>query len=194
MKQSLKKYISKLFTSYLIFTLIDLQLCCLIPGTTSGVYASNQPTCTDRLDQAEEFYYDGEFDKTIEIVNKCLNEQTLSKDEQVRSYTILAKTYLAKGNRQRTKEHVSIILRLDPTYQPTIEQETPKYVNLVAEVRQEQEPLVVTEDSTGISSWILIGAGSVAAVALIAIVASSRGDDAGAEKATLPKPPDFPEQ
>lgn len=192
MKQINIYYTSKLIAGYLIFTLFYLQMFCLISGMSSEVYGANQPTCADRLDQAEEFYYDGEFDKTIEIVNKCLQDQSLSKIEQIRSYTILARTYLAKGNNQRTKENVQIILRLEPTYQPTIEQETPKYVNLVAEVKREQEQLAVAEDSTGISSWVWIGAGSVAAVAIIAIVASGN-EDASAQEATLPKPPDFPE-
>ena len=193
MDKAIKMNTSKGITSYLIFTLLYLQFWCLIPGSPSDLYGVNQSTCTDRLDKAEEYYYDGEFDQTIEIVNKCLQEPSLSKEEQLRSYTILARTYLAKENIQRAKENLRIILRLDPTYQPTIEQETPKYLNLLAEVRQEQEQLAVIEDSTGISSWILIGAGSVAAVALIAIVASSSGNNAGAEKATLPEPPDFPE-
>jgi hypothetical protein len=82
---------------------------------------------------------------------------------------------------------------LEPTYRPTIEQETPNYVNLVAEVRKEEDQLAAAEAGAGISSWLLIGAGSAAAVAIIAIVASSGSDDKGTQDTSLPKPPDFPE-
>ena len=193
MTQSINNKTPKLITIYLILAFFYLQLCCFIPGVASDLCASEQSTCSERLDQAEEYYYDGEFDKTIEIVNKCLQKQSLSKNEQVRSYSILAKTYLAKENIKRTKENVRLILRLEPTYQPTIEQETPKYVNLVAEIRKEQEQLAAAESGTGISSWLLIGAGGVAAVAIIAIVASGSGDEQGVQNTSLPKPPDFPE-
>jgi hypothetical protein len=179
---------------YLILAFFYLQIFCLIPNNKSGLLASDQSTtCADRLDEAEEIYYDGEFDKTIKIVNQCLLQESLPKEEQVRSYTILARTYLAKEDSIKTKENMRIILKIEPSYQPTIEQETPTFVNLVAEVRKEQEQMAVAETSSGISSWLLIGAGSAAAVAIIAIVASGGSDDNGAQNTSLPKPPDFPE-
>jgi hypothetical protein len=170
------------------------QVFCLIPDNRSGLFASDQPTsCEDRLDEAEEFYYDGEFDKTIKIVNQCLLQESLPKEEEVRSYTILARTYLAKEDTIRTKDNIRIILKLEPSYQPTIEQETPKYVDLVADVRKEEDQLAAAEAGTGISSWLLISAGSVAAVAIIAIVASGGSDEEETQNTSLPNPPDFPE-
>jgi hypothetical protein len=158
-----------------------------------GLIASDKTNCSESLDQAEELYYDGEFDQTIEIVNQCLQKVSLIKDDQIRSYTILARTYLAKQDTILTKDNIRIILKIDPTYQPTIEQETPKYVNLVAEVRAEQDQLTAAEAGTGISSWLLIGAGSAAAIAIIAIVASGGSDEKEIQNTSLPKPPDFPE-
>lgn len=182
-----------IMTIYLILAFFHLQVIFLIPQGNSGLYASDQSGCSERLDQAEEFYYDGDFDKTIEIVNQCLQEQSISNNDRTRAHTLLARTYLAKENIQTAKENVRIILKLEPEYQPTIEQETPKFVNLVTEVRKEQEQLAATEAASGISSWLLIGAGSVAAVAIIAIVASGSGDEKGTQNTSLPKPPDFPE-
>ena len=194
MIRSINKNMPRIVSLYLILAFFYFQVFCLIPDNRSDLLASDQPTtCADRLDEAEEFYYDGEFDKTIKIVNQCLLQESLPKEEQVRSYTILARTYLAKVDTIRTKDNIRIILKLEPTYQPTIEQETPKYVSLVEKVRKEQEQLAVIESSTGISSWLLIGAGSVAAVAIIAIVASGGSDDKGTQDTSLPKPPDFPE-
>jgi len=182
-----------IMTICLILAFFHLQVLFLIPQGNSGLYASDQSSCSDRLDMAEEFYYDGDFDKTIEIANKCLQEESISNNDRTRAFTILARTYLAKDDILTAKKSVRIILKLEPEYQPTIEQETPKFVNLVAEVRKEEERFAAAEAGTGISSWLLIGAGSVAAVALIAIVASGGGDEEGIQKATLPKPPDFPE-
>jgi len=184
----------RIITLYLILAFIYLQIFCFIPDKRSGLFASDQPTtCAERLDEAEEFYYDGEFDKTIKIVNQCLLQESLPKKEQVRSYTILARTYLAKEDTIKTKDNIRIILKLEPTYQPTIEQETPGYVNLVTSVRKEEDQLAAAEVGTGISSWLLIGAGSAAAVAIIAILASGGSDDSESQNTSLPKPPDFPD-
>ena len=193
MIRSVNKNTPNIMTIYLILAFFHLQVIFLIPQGNSGLYASDQSGCSERLDQAEEFYYDGDFDKTIEIVNQCLQEQSISNNDRTRAHTLLARTYLAKENIQTAKENVRIILKLEPEYQPTIEQETPKFVNLVTEVRKEQEQLAAAETASGISSWLLIGAGSIAAVAIIAIVASGSGDEAGVQKTALPKPPNFPE-
>jgi tetratricopeptide (TPR) repeat protein len=177
----------------LLVAFFYLQIFGLMPGQCNALYAVVQFDCSDRLDQAEEHYYDGQFDEAIIIVNQCLQDKTIALKEQIRSYTILARIYLAKDDIEKTKQNVRIILRLEPAYQPTIEQETPKYINLVTEVRKEQEQLAVAETSTGISSWLLIGAGSVAAVAIIAIAVSGGSDEKGTQDTSLPKPPDFPE-
>jgi len=186
--------VPKIVPLYLALAFFYLQVFCLIPDIRSDLLASEQPTtCADRLDEAEEFYYDGEFDKTIQIINQCLQQNTLPRNEQVRSYTILARTYLAKEDTIKTKDNIRIILKLDPSYQPTIEQETPKYINLVAGVRKEQDQLAAAATGIAMSPWLWIGAGSAAAVAIIAIVASGGGDNNEPENTSLPKPPDFPE-
>ncbi len=193
MIRSFNKNSPNIITIYLILAFFHLQVIFLTPQGNSALYASDQSGCSERLDQAEEYYYDGDFDKTIEIVNQCLQEQSISNNDRTRAHTILARTYLTKEDIRTAKENVRIILTLEPEYQPTIEQETPKFVNLVAEVRKEQDQLAATEAASGISSWFLIGAGSVAAVAIIAIVASGSGDKAVVQKTALPKPPNFPE-
>ena len=111
----------------------------------------------------------------------------------MRSHTILARTYLAQMDTNSSKENIRIILQLNPTYRPTIEQETPAFVNLVTQVKNEENRTALAETSTGISSWLLIGVGSAAAIAIIAIVASGSGEKKGNQETSLPKPPDFPE-
>ncbi len=193
MIRSFNKNTPNSMTIYLVLAFFHLQVIFLNPQGNSALYASDQSGCRDRLDQAEEFYYDGDFNKSIEIINQCLQEQSISNNDRNRAYTILVRIYLAKEDIQTAKENVRKILKLEPEYQPTIEQETPKFVNFVAEVKKEQEQLAATEAASGISSWLLIGAGGVAAVAIIAIVASGSGDEQGTQNTSLPKPPDFPE-
>jgi len=194
MMQILNKNTSKILTIYLILAFSYLQIFCLTSDNRYCLYASEQSTtCTERLDQAEEYYYDGEFDRAIEVVNQCLLKESLPRNEQIRSYTILARTYLAKEDTIHTNENIQLILKLDPSYQPTIEQETPTYVNLVAEIQKEQEQLATTETSAGISSWLLIGGGGLAALAIIAIATSGGSNEKGDQNTPLPKPPDFPE-
>jgi hypothetical protein len=171
---------------YLIPAFLLLQM--IYPASLL-IAADDQLSCEKNLTQAEESYYNGEFDKTIAYVRECLNDPELSEELTIRAYTILARTYLAKNDSTMAKENVNKILEADPTYQPTIEQETPRYVNLVDDVRTERAAL---QTDSAISSWVWIGAGSAAAVAIIAIIASS-GDDHGTTAAQpLPKPPDFP--
>lgn len=194
MLRILNNKIPRTASLYLIVAFLNLQIYCLIPAAEAGLRAGEQPSnCSEQLEEAEEMYYDGEFDKAIQMVNQCLAQSSLPKEEQVRSYTILARTYLAKEDTLLTKENIRIILKLAPDYQPTIEQETPRYVNLVAEVRKEQTQSVVAESDSGIPSWLWIGAGSAAAVAIIAIVASGGSDENGNQDTSLPEPPDFPD-
>ena len=183
----------RLLISHLILSFLFLQVYTLVAVDKNALIASDETSCSEKLDQAEEHYYEGEFEITIKIVNQCLQQQTLSNEDQIRSYKILARTYLAKDDTVLARNNIRIILKLNPAYQPTIEQETPKYVNFVAKVKNEQDQLNISEAGTGISSWILIGAGSAAAVAIIAIVASGGSDDKETQETSLPKPPDFPE-
>jgi hypothetical protein len=191
-----KKVKRRIITLSLISSLLYLQLFCTIAAGSSMLFASDQLATGDRLDQAEENYYNGEFDKAIELVNQCLNEKSLSIAHRLRAHKILARTFLAKDDLKSTKQNIKLILSLEPSYQPTIEQETPRYVNLVAEMQAEQAQLVVNQKESGLNQWLLIGAGSAAAVALIVLVASG-GGDGGANNDNknnpLSQPPAFPE-
>jgi hypothetical protein len=194
MTKQIKNSLIKILNSYLIVTVLSLQVFSMIPGDKFVLLADDQNSCAEKLEKAEEHYYDGEFDQTLQLVNQCLQNQSLPKVEQIRSYTILAKTYLAKNDTVRTKDNVRIILKLDPNYQPTIEEETPRYVALVESVKKEEKHTLLAEESSGISPWWYIGAGGVAAVAIIALVASwNSGSDNQKTDTSLPDPPDFPE-
>jgi hypothetical protein len=93
------------------------------------------------------------------------------------------------------KENILKILEIESSYQPTIEQETPRYVNLVTEIRKERAQLAASAVETGISTWLLIGAGGVAAAAIIALVTTGgddNGNTTGGQPKPLSEPPPFP--
>jgi hypothetical protein len=184
----------RMVVTYLILAFLNMQVFGNWVGNNSFLFADN-PSCVKKLDLAEENYYDDNFEDAIDLVNQCLQEPSLTESIRLRAYKILARTYLAMDNIQLAKENILKILVLESSYQPTIEQETPGYVNLVTEIRKERAQLAASAVETGISTWLLIGAGSVAAVAIIALVATG-GDDNGNNTSGQPRPlsepPPFP--
>jgi hypothetical protein len=154
-----------------------------------NLQAADQTFCANHIKVAEESYYAGDFDRATEFVHLCLREPGISDDYQIKAYTILTRIALAQDDLPKARTYIEIILKIDPKYEPTIEQETPKYVNLVAEIRTALSD--DTTDKGGFNKWILVGAGSVATTAIILLVAAKSGEeDKGTED--LPEPPAFP--
>ncbi len=90
-----------------------------------------------RLDQAEESYYNGDLDQAILLARQCSEDKNVSNDIRVRSYKILARSFLIKEDMNSAKNTVLLILRINPEYQATIEEESPRFVKLVNETRVE---------------------------------------------------------
>lgn len=190
MIRKLNKY-SKILGSYLIPALFFIQTYCLSPNT---IYASDQLTCGDRLNQAEESYYNGDFNTAIDLINQCLQVNTISNDNRIQGYKLLAKIYQSQKENDKAKANIYQILLLDPDYQPTIEEERPSFVELVNKARTEFQTTAIAEADSGISKWVWIGAGGAAAVAIIAIITSGSGSSNNqTQPQSLPGPPDFPE-
>jgi hypothetical protein len=194
------KNITDRILSILLSALLLLQV--YYPDRTMGAGGTHpdQLSCTQQLNQAEELYFNGEFDRVIGLVRECLQSSPTDETIMIRAYKILARTYLSRGDMISAEENIKLILKIDPSYQPTIEEETPKYVNLVVEIRNKIDPVktVVTKattDSTGISPWVWIGAGGAALVALMAIIASGNGTHTGdvPDQSALPEPPGYPQ-
>lgn len=188
----MEKAKSSLLIYNLIIALISAQLFGpVIEGSVIFGSELKDQTCSEVLVTAEKLYYNGQFDLAIETVKKCLREQTLPKPDRIKAYTILARAFFAKDQKEAAIQIVMKILELQPGYQPTIEQDTPQYVNLVAEVRHGQTQKVTAAESGG-NKWIWIGAGG--AVLVAAAVYLLNRDDGGSQDEPLPGPPDFPDQ
>ena len=100
--------------------------------------------------------------------------------ERQRAYLILCKVSLALQKPEMAKKYLMKILELDPTYQPTIEEETPQFVNFVAQVRKEYIRPVKKTDRKGLLKWMAVGAGAIITVTVVAVMAS--GTDKPEEK------------
>ncbi|GEM_PF-2029349 len=163
-----------------------------------SVFAQDTQTCVSQLNQAEDDYYNGAFDASIRIIKECLKKATLKKEERIKAYTILARIFMAKNKKEGAKKIIRKILNLDPGYRPTIEQERPAYVNLVAE---ERKTLRVTAAASNKKKavahknnkkWYWYSAGGAAGIAIIAIIAGGQSKHKPGNNSTLPQPPGFP--
>ena len=184
--------------SLLLSALLMGYLCAadLVKGAAGS--ASDEPATACALDQAEEFYFNGEFDQAITIIEDCLSKNSPDQSVLIRAYTLLVRIHLIRGNLIAAEEKINFILNLDPSYAPSIEEETPKFVSLVAEVREKTAEKGrasgrVQADSSGISPWIWIGTGG-AVLAILALISSDNGGTPipPVKDQTLPAPPAFP--
>jgi hypothetical protein len=165
-----------------------------LSGLTGVGYLFAQETgqTSDLLDVAEEKYFNGDFDQAIDLANQVLNSTGISSTDQQRAYIIFAKIYLALEQTDSAKNYVLKILDLDPLYQPTIEQETPQFVNFVAQVRRDTGGTVKKKKKNNILMWVATGAGAVITVAVLTVMASGTSSEEKETDNTLPEPPAFP--
>lgn len=164
-----------------------------------SVLMANDQTCSEKLNKAEEYYYDDALDEAQALVLDCLNNFTLEKKERIRAYTILVRISLARENKDAAKKILLKIFTLDPTYQPTTEQETPRYVNVASEAKQEFIAQSKTTESQKQSSekantlWLWMGAGVAVVVTTIVLVVSGSAGENPDQLQSLSNPPPFPQ-
>ena len=152
---------------------------------------AQQSDCSKVLDQAQNLYYEGKFDESMNLVQSCMASEKLTKEENRHAYKIMSQVELARGNQEKAKENIRLLLQVDPGYKPTIEQETPTYVQLVESIRSElvveENKVVVKKESGGISKWWYYSAGAV--VAGTAIILLNNDDGKKKDKPLATPPP-----
>lgn len=176
----------------LLFTAIAIHWGNSCQPWPSMLHADTPPPDSLRLDKAESFYYNGEFDRAISSANQCLVSQEITAADRFRTHQILVRSYLAQGDTVRARENARIILLIEPDYYPTIEQETPRYVSLFTEVRQEHPGKPESTGKAGLNKWIWIGAGGATAAAILVVVVSGGNGNHKENGQPLPEPPPFP--
>jgi len=186
-------------STLLLSVIFALQVCCPQATPAAVNNPADQPGCVQQLQEAEEFYYNGEFDKALIKIEECLAGKPTDKPLLIRAYTIITRIYLVREDQSSAEKYLSLILDQNPDYSPTIEEETPKYVNMVQMVRskraeKQQIPPVAEADSSGISPWVWIGAGGLGLITIIAIVSSNNGTVTdNPQSQPLPEPPGYPQ-
>ena len=153
---------------------------------------AQQSDCSKVLDQAQNLYYEGKFDESMNLIQSCLASEKLTKEESRQAYKIMSQVELARGNQEKAKDNIRLLLQVDPDYQPTIEQETPTYVQLVESVKSEivvdKDNVTVKKESGGISKWWYYSAGAVVAGTTYFLLSGS-GDDKKKDKPLATPPP-----
>lgn len=183
----------KFLTLSLIVSFLFMNLITPIYVVDGELFAqqSGESDCDKILNQAQNLYYEGRFDESVNLIKSCLTSKELTNNERQRAYKIFSQVELARGNKTEATKIISQILKMDSAYQPTIEQETPTYVQLVDSVRSEMttvtkvEPIIV--ESKGISKWWYYSAGAVVVGSTLLLL----GDDDKKKDKPLDTPPEW---
>ena len=152
---------------------------------------SDESDCSIILKQAQNMYYEGRFDESVNLIKSCLTSKELTNDERRQAYKIFSQVELARDNKDEAIKIISQILKMDSTYQPTIEQETPTYVQLVDSVRSEMtteikvKPAII--ENKGISKWWYYSAGAVVVGSTLLLL----GNDDEKKNEPLKLPPNW---
>lgn len=165
--------------------IIGVIVFAFILPTLSPIVAQTQGACDEKIKQAEQKFYDGLFDDAVALLNSCLKESSITKQERARAHELLAKVYLGKDYQEQAESAIRKLLELVPSYAPNPDKDTPTYVALVEKVRSEQpkEGEQLAEQSPKedgkpwyTNTWVLIGAG-VVVVGVVAILLLTKKDD-----------------
>jgi len=151
---------------------------------------SNQ--ISNLLALSEENYYSGNFSQAIELANQVLNDSRATDIQKQQAFIILTKISLALEKPDMAEKYLVKVLEIDPSYQPTIEEETPQFVNFVAQVRSEYTKPPRKNNKKGLMKWMAVGAGAIITVAVVAVMASGTTPEEEKPDNTLPEPPAFP--
>lgn len=154
----------------------------LLPSL-SPIIAQTQGDCDEKIKQAEQKFYDGLFDDAISILNNCLKEADISKQDRARAHELLAKVYLGKDYQEQAENAIRKLLDLVPTYTPNPDKDTPTYVALVEKIRSQQpaEPQPVDEQKKDKAwyenTWVIVGAGVAVVGAVVAVILLTKKED-----------------
>jgi tetratricopeptide (TPR) repeat protein len=144
------------------------------------------------LNSAEENYHSGNFNQAIELANQALEDPSASEMDKQRAYIILSKVSLALEQPDLAKKYLTKVLEINPSYQPTIEEETPQFVNFVAQVRTQYVKTVKKSNRKGLMKWMAVGVGALITVTVVAVMASGTENPEEKQDTALSEPPAFP--
>lgn len=180
--------ICKLFYKYRNVTaiIIGFIVFAFVLPTLTPIMAQTQNVCDEKIKQAEQKFYDGLFDDAIAILNNCLKESSVTKQERARAHELLAKVYLGKDYQEQAENAIRKLLELVPSYTPNPDKDTPTYVALVEKIRAQQpqekeEPQATDEQKNDKAwyenTWVIVGASVAVVGAVVAVLLLTKKEE-----------------
>ena len=126
-------------TIYIVMIVIIMNL--ISPGT-----AIAQDQCTKEIEDARQKYFAGQFDEAIVLLDNCVKEGVLADTVMAKALRYLTEVYMAKNYINQAKESIKKLLNLIPNYEPDPVEDTPSYIKIVAEAKEELEAERVEEE------------------------------------------------
>jgi tetratricopeptide (TPR) repeat protein len=169
--------------------------------------AQTQSDCAAKLKEAEQDFYNGDFDSSITILKECLSKSDFPDARKKDAYELLAQNYLAKSYLEEARGAIRKLLELVPSYVPP--KDSPELVteveNVKKEISEEKKPAeppppapVARQEPKSESggfpqTWHLIAGGAVVAGVAALLLLGGGSDEAGKPPAAaLPGPPALP--
>ncbi len=113
----------------------------------AGESAYSQNNCDwSSLNDADKNYQSGNFEETVNIINKCINSG-FNDQQKVQGYRLLAKTYLALDNDSIANRSVNELLMINPKFQPDYLTDPPKFIKIIEKIKKLKSSLIVTSVS-----------------------------------------------
>jgi tetratricopeptide (TPR) repeat protein len=118
---------------YLIIFILIFSLPLLLMPEPGWVLAQEQ-TGDDLLEQGKQYYQEGKFEETVEKLTLAL-KMLSDKDKLVDAYLHMALSHFALGEKEKAKQDLAELLRLDPTHKLDPMYYPPDFVQLLDEAK-----------------------------------------------------------
>ena len=167
-----------------------------MPVVGNPFQISNRQEVTNEefLRMAENAYYDEDFNAAIKYAKLYLGQANLTDENKEIAYILVTHIYLALDDAAVAEKSVNKILDINPAYTPTMQMETPRYVNFVNKIKKKyvskSKSVPRPVRSSQNINWYLWGGAGVAITALAILLL---GDDNGKKGQPLSLPPLLPE-
>jgi len=163
----------------------------------SVLYAQDAHDCEQNLLAAEEKYFTGYFEESIQFIEDCLQQGELTEATKIKSCKLLSLNFLADNNAEKATLCVKKLLAMNPDYLPDEEKEPREFVELVYTVKLEIQKtnealqtqlltLQAAQDkppnesvSGGNGKWLLLAAATGGIVSAIVVLAMRQNEDGG---------------
>ena len=96
----------------------SLIIIALIAGVSVTNLNAQTDSCIVNLKTANLNFEQRDFDGTIKLLQKTLNECSFDKEDKIQSHKLLALSYLAIDNLEAADKEAEAIIKIDPNYTP----------------------------------------------------------------------------